>query len=235
VEPIINIYCDESGQLENDRQPVMVLGAVWCPSASASVLSARLRGLKRRHDLNPRFEVKWSKVSPAKAVFYVDWLNDFFREEDLHFRAVIAPKTAMRPDDYGIAYEDWYYKLYFDLLKVLLSPACRYRIYLDQKDLRGREKTARLNYVLAHNLYDFPRTIIERIQIIRSRDTELLQLADLLTGTVAYANRGLHGNPGKNLLVQTMRLHSGYELTKTTLYREDKVNLFKWIPQETAA
>ncbi len=26
-----NVYCDESCHLENDHQPTMILGAVWCP------------------------------------------------------------------------------------------------------------------------------------------------------------------------------------------------------------
>jgi len=26
-----NIYCDESGHMENDPEKVVVLGAVWCP------------------------------------------------------------------------------------------------------------------------------------------------------------------------------------------------------------
>ena len=29
----INIYCDESCHLQNDGEPLMALGAVYCPSA----------------------------------------------------------------------------------------------------------------------------------------------------------------------------------------------------------
>jgi hypothetical protein len=59
-----------------------------------------------------------------------------------------------------------------------------------------------------------------------------MQLADLLIGAVSYVNRDQSGNRGKLLLVKRIREHSGYLLTRTTLYREEKVNLFRWQPQE---
>ena len=31
MKPTINIYCDESCHLQNDKEPVMVIGAVYCP------------------------------------------------------------------------------------------------------------------------------------------------------------------------------------------------------------
>jgi len=52
-----NIYCDESCHLEHDRQPVMVLGAVWCPLEKSREISVRLREIKTRHDLPPKFEL----------------------------------------------------------------------------------------------------------------------------------------------------------------------------------
>ena len=43
---IYNIYCDESCHLENDHQPAMVLGTVWCPLAKVREISRRLREIK---------------------------------------------------------------------------------------------------------------------------------------------------------------------------------------------
>jgi len=31
MSQVFNVYCDESCHLENDKQKVMVLGAVWSP------------------------------------------------------------------------------------------------------------------------------------------------------------------------------------------------------------
>ena len=68
-QTLYNIYCDESCHLPNDGQPVMVLGAVWCPQDQARRLGAELRALKARHDA--RGELKWSKTSQARLPFYL--------------------------------------------------------------------------------------------------------------------------------------------------------------------
>ena len=227
-----NVYCDESCHLENDGLPVMVLGAVWCPIERVHGISVRLREIKSNHGLAADFEMKWTKVSPAKRQFYLDVVDYFFEDADLHFRALIVPdKSQLRHAEFGQSHDEWYYKMYFDMLKVILNPHASYRIYLDIKDTRGARKVGKLHEVLSNNLYDFSRQIIERIQTVRSHEVELLQIADLLIGAVSYANRGLMTNAAKVALVEQMRHRSGYSLTKTTLYLEEKVNLFRWRAQ----
>ncbi len=229
-----NIYCDESCHLENDKQSAMVLGAVWCPFEKTHEIAVRLREIKHKHKLPPSFEVKWTKVSASKVGFYIDLLDYFFDDDDLHFRALIVPdKTKLNHQAFpGQDHDTWYYKMYFDMLKVILSPASRYRIYLDIKDTRGAEKVKKLHDVLCNNLYDFSREIVERVQLVHSHEIEQLQLADLLIGAVSYVSRGLRGNAGKQMLIERMRQRSGYSLEKTTLLREEKVNLFRWQAQE---
>jgi hypothetical protein len=224
-----NVYCDESCHLENDRQKAMVLGAVWCPLERTREIAVRLREIKARHDLSPEFEIKWVKVSPAKIRFYLDVMDYFFDDDDLYFRAlIVSDKSRLRHEDFDQTHDDWYYKMYFDMLKIILYPYARYRIYLDYKDTRGAAKVAKLHDVLCNNMYDFDRQIIERVQLVRSHEVEPLQLADLLIGAVSYVNRGLSGSPAKQRLVERMRERSGYTLTQTTLLRENKVNLFRW-------
>jgi hypothetical protein len=231
---IFNVYCDESCHLENDHQKAMVLGAVWCPLEKIREISVRLREIKKRHGLPSDFEVKWTKISPAKAQFYLDCVDYFFDDDDLHFRALIVPdKTLLRHGAFsGQDHDVWYYKMYFDMLKVILRPQACYRIYLDIKDTRGGAKIKKLHEVLCNNLYDFSRDIIERVQLIHSREAELLQLADLLIGAVSYANRGLQESKGKLQLVERIKKRSKYKLTQTTLYAEQKVNLLCWRAQE---
>ena len=72
------------------------------------------------------------------------------------------------------------------------------------------------------------RQVIERLQLVHSHEIEQLQLADLLIGAVAYLNRGLQGNAGKMAVIERMRQRSGYDLTRTTLLREEKMNIFRW-------
>jgi len=226
---IFNVYCDESCHLEHDKQPVMVLGAVWCPMEKAHEVAIRIREIKQRHGLSCSFEIKWVKVSPGQLQFYRDILDYFFDDDDLHFRALIVPdKSQLRHIEFDQTHDEWYYKMYFDMLKVILSPDAAYRIYLDIKDTRSANKVARLHEVLSNEKYDFRREIIERVQTVRSHETELLQLADLLIGIISYANRDLSTSQAKRSLVDRMRQRSRYRLTQSTLLRESKVNLFCW-------
>lgn len=236
MSTVYNIYCDESCHLENDRQPAMVLGAVWCPLDKARPISERIREIKARHGLPSSFEAKWTKVSPAKRIFYMDLVDYFFDDNDLHFRALVIPdKSVLRHDLYGHDHDTWYYKMYFDMLKAIFDPQARYRIYLDIKDTRSAAKIAKLHDVLCNNIYDFQRQIIERVQTVRSHESQPLQLADLLTGVISYTNRGLSGNSAKEALVERMRKRSGYDLTRTNLLRETKVNIFVWQASERQA
>ena len=231
-----NIYCDESCHLEHDDQEVMVLGAVWCLEDKAREAFVRLREIREAHGLARAFEIKWTKVSPAKVEFYRDVLDYFFDDDDLCFRAIVIPnKSKLRHDAFGQTHDEWYYKMYFDMLKVIFSPQARYRVYLDYKDTQGAAKVEHLHRIICDNMYDFSHQIVERMQLVRSHEVELLQLADLLIGAIAYANRGLTGSTAKTTLVSRMRVRSDYSLTRTTLYRENKVNLLRWQAREESS
>lgn len=230
MSEIYNVYCDESCHLENDHQKVMVLGAVWCSVDKTREIALRLREIKQKHGMPISFEAKWTKVSPAKADLYLDLIDYFFDDDDLHFRCLIVPdKSKLQHGSFsGQDHDSWYYKMYFTMLQVIFQPDARYRVYLDIKDTRGAQKTAKLHEVLCNNMYDFSRDVIERLQLTHSHEIEQLQLADLLIGAVSYLNRELQNNAGKMAIVERMRQRSGYSLTRTTLLREEKVNIFRW-------
>jgi len=229
---VYNIYCDESCHLENDHQQVMVLGAVWCPLDKKKEIFERIREIKAKHNLSKNFEIKWTKVSPAGLRFYLDILDYFFDDDDLHFRALVVPdKSTLVHRIYNQTHDEFYYKMYFDLLKVILKPDSKFRIYLDYKDTQSGEKINKLHDVLCNNMYDFSRSILERVQAVGSKEVQLIQLADLLSGIISYCNRNLSTNHGKVELVKRMISRSGYSLKKTTLLLEQKVNLFFWHPR----
>ena len=116
------------------------------------------------------------------------------------------------------------------MLKVLLDPEKRYRVYLDYKDTHGSRRVKKLHEVLSNSLYDFSKRIVEDIQQVRSHDVEILQVADLLIGAISYVNHGHKGSTAKTELVERIRTRSGYRLTQSTLLRERKMNLFRWEP-----
>ena len=228
----ISVFCDESCHLLNDRQGVMVLGAVWCPADQARRLALLLRRLKVDHGLSRTFESKWTKVSPAKAAFYTALVDLFLEESCLHFRGlVVSDKTKLDHATFGQTHDDWYYKMYFQLLHPILRSDAQYRIYLDIKDTRSATKVRKLGEVLANANLDFDRTMVRGVQVVRSHDVELIQLADLLIGAIAYRNRNLHGNAGKEAVLDRITSRSGRSLVRSTILGEQKLNLFVWTPQ----
>ena len=143
-----NIYCDESCHLPHDQQPIMVLGAVWCPLEKTKEIAVRIREIKSKHKLANGFEIKWTKVSPAKLQFYQDILDYFFDDDDLRFRGVVADKIKLDHQAFGQDHDTWYYKMLFLTLQTILKPENKYRIYLDIKDTRSQKKVTKLREVL---------------------------------------------------------------------------------------
>ncbi len=232
MRPDFNIYCDESCHLMHNTGKAMVFGAIWCPARKRHEAFKRIREIKVKHGFKPDFEIKWNKVSPAKADFYLNLIDYFFDDDDLHFRALVVPdKTALNHKAFNQDHDTFYYKMCFDLLKVILSPDCAYNIYIDIKDSRSRHKVEELHRVLRNNHYDFHDQIIKRIQQVHSNEVELLQITDLLVGAIGYLHRDLKENAGKIKLIERIRKRSGYSLLKSTLYKEEKMNIFVWKPK----
>lgn len=229
-----HVYCDESCHLERDGNNVMLLGSLWCPAEERHTIARALRDLKIRHGLKGNVELKWTKVSPAKLAYYKDVLDFFFDTEALRFRAVVVPdKTKLRHESFAHSHDDFYYKLHFLLLRHWLDTDHQFRVFLDIKDTRSWEKTKKLHEVLANSKYDFDRKIVTSIELVRSDQVELTQLADFLLGIVGYANRRLLSSAAKLALVEHARHRSGRSLTRTTLVSEPKMNIILWRANET--
>ena len=240
MREIINIYCDESCHLENDKEKVMALGAVYCPASKKSEIFQMLSELKKKHNLIPKnkknpndnrayYELKWNKISLAKINYFKDVVDYFFADDDLNFRVLVVPdKSKLDYEKFNHTHDTFYYKMYFSMLKVILNPDKAHHIYIDIKDTRSREKVHKLEQVLRNDKYDYAKEIIKKVQQVRSHEVELIQLADLLTGAVSYVNRGLADSRAKNILIEHIRHRSKYSLTKSTLIREQKLNIFLW-------
>lgn len=226
-----NIYCDESCHLEHDGQNSMVLGAIWCPEEKVNQISKRINQIKEKYELTKYYEIKWTKISPSKYEFYEELLYYFFDNKDLHFRGLVVPdKTVLDHEKFNQTHEMWYYKMYFDLLKIILSPEDNYYIYIDIKDTKSALKVEKLREVLSNNLYDFSRSIIKRIQVVRSNEVKIMQITDFLTGAISYFYRNLNTSDSKLKIINEIVTLSGYSLRSSTLCRENKFNLFIWQP-----
>ena len=244
MKPTINIYCDESCHLQNDKEPVMVIGAVYCPIEKKEEIFERLYSFKLKHNLIPKnkkndnenrtyYELKWNKVSKSKIEYYKDVINYFFDDDDLQFRVlVVSNKTDIDYEKFNHTHDTFYYKMYFGMLKAILNPENSHHIYIDIKDTKSKEKVHKLEQVLRNDKYDYSKEIIKKVQQVRSHEVEILQLTDLLVGATAYVNRGLANSKAKNELINLIKHRSKYSLTKSTLLKERKFNVFIWEPQK---
>ena len=227
----INVYCDESCHLENDGKKYMILGCVFCKEDLVKSISNRIKEIKLDHGVNPSAEIKWTKVSPCKFELYKDIVNFFFDDDSLHFRGVIAPKNKLDHNRFNQTHDDWYYKMYFETLSFIISPSCRYNIFVDIKDTHSSEKIDHLRDILSNDQYDFSHnTVIKKMQPVRSHEVQLLQMADILIGAISFANEGTGTSDAKKDLINIIQSKSGYSLLKTTPIREEKMNLLKWRP-----
>ncbi|MEG1506238.1 MAG: DUF3800 domain-containing protein [Bacilli bacterium] len=230
-----NIYCDESCHLENDHQKIMVLGAVKCGLYSKKKTVNDIRNLKKKYNMNIFCEVKWTKVSLSKLNFYKELVNYFFDNDNLMFRAVFIDKTKINHKLYNQTHDEFYYKVYYQLLSRAVIPNNENYIYLDIKDTKGSKKVKKLSECLSNGLFDFNMDYIKNVQNINSKESEILQIADILIGAISYVNRKeyLKDNYSKSKmeLINLIISRSGYSLTKSTFLSEEKFNLFFMVLQ----
>ncbi len=175
-----------------------------------------------------RQELKWVKVSESNFVVYAAVLRRFFDQEALRFRIVLADKSKLDHGAYGQTHDEWYYKMYFTLLTRILDPRNSYEIYLDLKDTLGGAKIKKMHRILSNAMWDFDKAAIRQIQLVRSHEIALLQVADVLIGGVCYANQQQQNSSAKIRLVELIRSLSHYQLTRTTSLAAEKFNIFRW-------
>lgn len=232
-----NVYCDESCHLEHDKSKAMSLGAIWCPKNKVREANRRLIEIKTRHGIPKSSEVKWTKLSTCNVDLYRDIIDYFFDDDDLHFRGLVVPdKTVLDHEAFNQTHELWYYKMYFTMLKTIFDRTAKYSVYIDIKDTHSGENSRKLQEVCSNNAYDFDHRIIQKVQPIRSEEVQLMQLVDILTGSLAYRHNSTErpiGQLSKSKIEITKRImsRSGYSLAKSTLLSDSKFNLLVWEPR----
>ncbi len=237
----VSIFCDESCHLENDRNDVMLLGALWCDTGQVRAISEEIRGIKRHHGMqvpegsSRGFEIKWSKVGPSKAEFYLDLIKFFVTDDRLFFRGVIVnEKQSLDHKGFVQTHDDFYYKMYYHLLvRIIENTGNIYNVYLDIKDTQGGPKTRKLHEYLCNRIHDNACEKLKKVEQVRSDESELMQLSDLVLGAVSYYNRNLDSSKTKLQLVDALATYGrpyARDLRETSYLSERKVNLLSWRP-----
>ncbi|BDR52195.1 hypothetical protein KIM372_01020 [Bombiscardovia nodaiensis] len=227
-----NLYCDESCYLEHDDSNAMTIGAVIVPKEKRTEICSRIIEIKKKYDISPTNEIKWSKARNKLLPLYLDLVDYFFDDDDISFRVVLIPeKQLLNHEKWKQSHNTWYYKMYFEMLKVIFNPDNSYNVYIDIKDTHSNFRVKQLQDVCNNNIYDFNKNIVRKIQTIRSDEVQIMQLTDILIGAVCRSGRKLsieHENEAKLKIIERIKKRSGYQLNKTTLYREQKFNLLVW-------
>lgn len=221
------VYCDESAHLENDNISHMCIGALTIKEEDKKELLNKIKKLKEKHDIGRNTEVKWSKVSNNKVNFYLE-LIDLFFDEPINYRCIIVDKRKMNHIKFEQTHEEFYYKIYYELLEKLINNKDNIKIYLDIKDTKSSKRVQTLYECLSNNIKDFKKEKIKRLQVMNSKESVFIQLVDILTGATNHANRSdlPTRNNAKQKIIQRIKEKNGYDMQHTTKLREKKLNLF---------
>lgn len=213
-----NIYCDESTHLMHDRHPYMLLGYTSIAYPQIRIAKKEIKAIKSRYNYTE--ELKWTNVHEATYKVYAE-LIDWFFMNDLEFRTVVVDKAKIDESRAEYTFNDFYFRMYFQLLHTKVDFQNTYNIYMDIKDTCSSEKLETLRKIMSLN------SSIGNIQFIRSHESVFIQLADVLMGAINYNLRIDNGDVSgqviaKRKIIEKIKKHSNISLNETTSLLQKK-------------
>lgn len=217
-----NLYCDESTHLIHDGHPYMLLSYISIAYPQIRLAKEEIKAIKRK--FNYTEELKWTNVHSATYKVYAE-LVDWFFMNDLEFRAVVVDKSQIDEKRADYSFNDFYFRMYFQLLHTKVDFQNRYNVFLDIKDTCSGEKLEKMKKIMSYN------SSIGTLQFIPSRESVFIQLADVLMGAINYNLRIQKGDVRGNViaklkLIEKIKRHSNISLNTTTPLSRNKFNLF---------
>ncbi len=217
-----NLYCDESTHLIHDGHPYMLLSYISIAYPQIRLAKEEIKAIKRK--FNYTDELKWTNVHSATYKVYAELLDWFFMN-DLEFRAVVVDKSQIDEKRADYSFNDFYFRMYFQLLHTKVDFQNRYNVFLDIKDTCSGEKLEKMKKIMSYN------SSIGTLQFIPSRESVFIQLADVLMGAINYNLRIQKGDVKGNViaklkLIEKIKRHSNISLNTTTPLSRNKFNLF---------
>jgi hypothetical protein len=224
----IDAYCDEAypDLLSSQKPPAqyLVIGSLWLKSENRSVYKEAIHELRDLFHIGGEF--KWTKVSKSKLDFYkalMDWFCN--QGDELRFRCIVVDHNQVNlirfhENDQELGF----YKFYYQLLHKWIHDLNAYSVYCDYKKNRRRDRLHVLETCIRRSNLS---ANVRGVQAVRSKESVLIQLADVLVGLAASAfNRRLTQGSAKQELV----LHTERQLRRKigpTALCEKKFNVFK--------
>ena len=171
-EDDLHLYCDESGILGSDA--LFVLGMlVTTDSARHETSISRIR-----QDHNFATQLRYSSTDRFKQPFARDLINYFFSEPDLQFCAyVVTDEAVAYLRNHGYSLEQVYHFYYEALIADCTAPELAKTLNLEIRNSIGDDGALRRH--LRENVSN-----LSRINVAGSSSSDLLQIADLFTGSI---------------------------------------------------
>lgn len=227
-----NIYCDESCHLQTNDSRYMFIGAVYCPKNKVKKINEYIKHLKENYCLSSRIELKWNKVGKKTEKLYLDIINYFFNQDYLKFRVIVIDKTILDHDRFQQTENEFYHKAYYEMLKYIITPENSYNIYPDIKDTHSYYYHQIMLNFLRIKIDDTNSKTIKKVQPIRSYESPILQINDILIGALSYFYRNLNTNQTKLKIIEEIQKLYEYPLNQTSAYSNTKFNIFVWEPKD---
>ena len=223
-----DVYCDEAypdlftSSVKNNR--FMVIGSLWLPIEKRSQFKTDIHNLRDRYKIGSEF--KWQKITPSKLDFYISLTDWFFKQKnDLRFRAIVVDSKAVNMKYHGDDAELGFYKFYYQNLHKWIYDNNSYNIFCDYKTNRIYNRLPKLKEVLGNaNLF----AEIKNLQAVRSKESVLIQLVDVLTGAIAAKfNNTLNPKSAKSQFISHLESKLPKKEILPTMSTAKKVNIFK--------
>lgn len=207
----------------------MAIAGLICPKDKIKEVTEDIRRIKEKHGISINSEIKWTKISTAKRLLYLDLVELFFSREFLEFRIVLIKKDSLKDKTH---FDEFYNKMCYLLLRYMMRPYTINYIYLDKKDTRGYERINILRDCLdkIRDRYDMKSNYVKNIQNVQSREVEIMQILDILIGAMVYHARGLNKVTAKVEIIDYIKDKTGLSLEKNTPLSNHKFNILYYKP-----
>lgn len=223
-----NVYCDESCHLVSNNSNYMLIGAIYCPKFKVKKVNEYIEYLKENYNFSSKIELKWNKIDKKTEKLYLDIINYFFNNDDLKFRVIVIDKTKLDHKKYNQTENDFYHKAYYDMLKYIIIPGNSYNIYPDIKDTNSYYYHQIMLDYLRRKMSDTNKKTIKKVQPIRSYESPILQINDILIGALSYYYRNLSGNSAKTNIINEIKKLYQNSLDISSYCSNTKFNIFIW-------
>jgi hypothetical protein len=225
---IIEVYCDESrpellsNNLNRNQDRYMVIGSIWIPGTIRVDLKNKIKELQNKHQVYG--EIKWNNVSPSKIEFYQELIRLFFDTEQLRFRCIVVDSHAVDLKRYHDSDSELgFYKFYYQMLTHWINEHKYFWIYVDYKKNKVPDRIKTLQNVLWNSSR---KGTVEIVQAINSKQSLMIQLADVLIGIVGYKYNSYKTSESKLSLIDIVEEEYNYKIQGTSR-GSSKFNVFE--------